>query len=144
MGVLPKKREQSPDRVYFLFREDIRFIQNIAKETRLLVKHGIDTAEQLTAHKDGLTTEIISLSGNRKHLRYQARSIKDGDKLAVVKAQISELSNKISDLRREVRLCEDIETRSADMKAKIRKAAEEQKKPQGKEMNKHEPFRGRR
>jgi hypothetical protein len=43
MGVLPKKREPNPKQVYFLFREDIRHLQCIARETRLLVKHGIDT-----------------------------------------------------------------------------------------------------
>jgi len=149
MGVLPKKREQSPGRVYFLFREDIRFIQNISKETRLLVKHGIDTAEQLTAHKDGLTAEIIALSGNRKHLRYQARSIQDEDKLAAIKTEIATLSDKIGTLRREVRLCEDIEKRSAEMKEKIHRAAESDnnrfdEKSKGKELTKHEPFRGRR
>jgi len=144
MGVLPKGREPSPNKVYFLFREDIRFIQNISKETRLLVKHGIDTAEQLTAYKDGLTREIISLAGNRKKLRYQARSIRDEDKLAAVKTEIAALSEKIGELRREVRLCEDIENRSADMKEKIHRAAEEQDKSQGKELNKNEPFRRRR
>jgi len=149
MGVLPKKRESSPGRVYFLFREDIRFIQSISKETRLLVKHGIDTAEQLTAFKDGLTAEIIALSGNRKHLRYQARSIRDEDKLAAVKTEIAALSDKIGTLRREVRLCEDIEKRSAEMKEKIHRAAESDnnrfdEKSKGKELTKHEPFRGRR
>ena len=143
MGVLPKERKPPPNAVYFLFREDIRFIQNITKETRLLVKHGIDTAEQLTAYKDGLTREIISLAGNRKKLRYQARSIKDEDKLAAVKSDIAVLSENIGKLRQEVRLCEDIEKRSADMKEKIRKAAEDEKS-NGKELNKHEPFRRRR
>lgn len=134
MGVLPKKKEPNPNRVYFLFREDIRFIRNIAKETRLLVKYGIDTTEQLTAHKDGLTIELISICGTRKHLRYQSRSICDEEKLTAVKAQISELSEKIGELRREVKLCENIETRSADMKNKLRREAEErQEKEHGKE-----------
>ena len=143
MGALPKKREQSPGRVYFLFREDIRFVQNITRETRLLVKYGIDTAEQLASFKDGLTKEIISLSGTRKHLRYQARSIRDEDKLAVVKGEVAELSAKITPLRREVRLCEDIESRSLDMEEKIQKANEPEKST-GKEMLKDDPFRGRR
>lgn len=134
MGVLPKKKEPNPNRVYFLFREDIRFVRNIAKETRLLVKYGIDTTEQLTAHKDGLTIELISICGTRKHLRYQSRSICDDEKLTAVKAQISELSEKIGELRREVRLCENIETRSADIKNKLRREAEErQEKEHGKE-----------
>ena len=30
MGVLPKTREPNPKRVYFLFREDIRHMQDIA------------------------------------------------------------------------------------------------------------------
>jgi hypothetical protein len=142
MGVLPKRKEPNPKRVYFLFREDIRFIQNIAKETRLLVKHGIDTAEQLTAHKDGLTQRVISLSSTRKHLRYQARGIRDEEKLSAVKIEIAGLSTEIGELRREVRLCEDIEKRSADMTEKIRIAAEEQKSI-GKESKQHESFRGR-
>jgi hypothetical protein len=134
MGVLPKKKEPNQNRVYFLFREDIRFIRNIAKETRLLVKYGIDTTEQLTTHKNGLTKELISICGTRKHLRYQSRSICDDEKLTAVKAQISELSEKIGELRREVKLCENIETRSADMKNKLRREAKErQEKEHGKE-----------
>lgn len=144
MGVLLKRKEPNPKRVYFLFREDIRFIQNISKETRLLVKHGIDTDVQLAAYEDGLTAEIITLSGNRKHLRYQARSIRDEEKLAAVKTEISALSGKIGELRKEVRLCEDIAVRSADMKQKIRRAAEEQDKSNGKELNSHDQFRRRR
>ena len=143
MGVLPKRKEPNPKRVYFLFREDIRFIQNISKETRLLVKHGINTAEQLAAHKDGLTQRVISLSSTRKHLRYQSRSIRDGDKLAAVKTEIADLSAQITELRREVRLCENIEKRSAEMATKIRIAAEEQKSI-GKESKQHESLRGRR
>jgi polyhydroxyalkanoate synthesis regulator phasin len=143
MGVLPKRKTPNPKAVYFLFREDIRFIQNISKETRLLVKHGIDTAEQLTAYKDGLTKEIISLSGTRKHLRYQSRSIRDEDKLAAVKSEITALSGQITELRKEVRSCEDIEKRSVDMKDKLHRAAEEQKSD-GKESKQHDKFRGRR
>ena len=141
MGAFPKKREPNPKQVYFLFREDIRFIQNISREARLLVKHGIDTAEQLSAHKDGLTGQSSKLYDARKHLRNQARSIREPDKLAAVKADISVLSSKIGELRREVRLCEDIEKRSADILDKIHKADEEKSKEQ--ELTKHEPFRRR-
>ena len=144
MGALPKKRQQSPNSVYFLFREDIRFIQNIARETRLLVKHGIDTGEQLSAHRDGLAAEMAALMETRKQLRSQARAAPDADRQAAIKAQISGLTAQIGGLRREVRLCEDIEKRSADMREKIRRAAEEQDKSKGKEVSKNEPFRRRR
>ncbi len=143
MGVLPKKKRKNPNSVYFLFREDIRFIQNISRETRLLVAHKIDTAEQLTVHKDGLASEIAGLVEARKQLRNRARSEKNEDKLAAIKTEIASLSTEIGELRKEVVLCEDIESRSAVMKEKIRKAADDNKS-KGKEMKKHEPFRGRR
>jgi len=143
MGVLPKKRRPNPKRVYFLFREDIRFIQNISRETRLLAKHGIETSEQLATHKDGLQSQINMLYSQRKHLRYKSRSIKDTDELVEVKAKIAALSEQIKELRREVRLCEDIEKRSAEMRDKIRRAAED-KKSQERELTKYEQFRGRR
>jgi len=128
--------------VYFLFREDIRKMRNFEQEIRLLAKHKIDTGEQLAAYKESLTTEMTALSGDRKRLRYQVRSIGDEEKKAVVKTEIAVLSGKIGTLRKEVRLCEDIEKRSVEMKDKLHRAAEEKSK--GREMTKHEPFRRRR
>jgi hypothetical protein len=140
MGVLPRKRTPNPKRVYFRFREDIRYMQNIARETQLLAKCGINTLEQLTAHKNGVTAKIIVLSSTRKKLRYKSRSIHDDEKLTAAKSEIAELSTKITELRREVKLCEDIETRSGVMSEKLRKSAELEKSKR-KETVKNEPFR---
>jgi hypothetical protein len=143
LGALPKKREPSPRKVYFLFREDIRFMQNISREARLLVKHGIDTIEQLDTHRDGLQSQINTLYEQRKQLRYRARSIRDENKLAAAKSEIAILSEQIGELRREVRLCEDIEKRSGEMQDKLRRAREDEKSKE-KELTKHEQFRRRR
>ena len=146
MGVIPKRREPNPKRVYFLYREDIRHMQDMAREIRLMAKHGIDTAEQLTACKDSANTQIKELSAARKHLRNQTRSINDEEKLAVVKAEISALSAQITELRQEVRSCENIESRSVEMKDKIHRAREAEiaEKSRVKEVNRNEPFRRRR
>ena len=143
MGVLPKKKTPNPKRVYFLFREDIRHMQSISKEARLLVKHKIDTAEQLAGYKESVTAKMIALSSSRKKLRYRLRSIKDENDVEVIKTEISDLSEKIGELRREVKLCEGIEKRSGDMKEKLHRANEAEKS-KGKEPAKYEPFRGRR
>ncbi len=143
MGVLPKKQEPNPRRVYFLFREDIRHMQNIARETRLLVKHGIDTDVQLAAHKGGVTAQIATLSSQRKRLSNKTRTVKGEDALAALKSEIAALSAQIGELRREVRLCENIETRSVEMKDKLHRAREDAKS-KSKEMTRHEPFRRRR
>jgi hypothetical protein len=75
MGAIPKRREPNPKQAYFLFREDIRHMQDMAREIRLMAKHGIDTAEQLTAYKDGAAKQITELSATRKHLRKVDRAL---------------------------------------------------------------------
>jgi hypothetical protein len=141
MGAFPKKRGPSPNRVYFLFREDIRFMQRISLGTRLLVKHGIDTLEQLAAHKDGLAAQIAALSGQRKLLRNRARCIKAEGLLAPVKSEIAAITEAIGALRKEANLCTDIERRSTEMGGKLRRAREDEKL-KGRERTRHELYRG--
>jgi hypothetical protein len=149
MGVLPRKRARAPNpkRVYFLFREDIRHMQNIAREIRLMVRHGIDTTEQLAAHKEGAAAQIAALSDARKRLRNRARGIRDGNGQAALKSEIAALSEKIGALRREVNLCDGIERRSLRLREKLCAARADEsarEKFKGKEVNRDEPFRRRR
>jgi hypothetical protein len=140
MGALPKKRRAASKEAYFLFREDIRFIQNISKETRLLVSHGIDTAGQLKAYKTGLNEKITEMSTARKTLRLKMKKTEGADKLAEMKSETARLSEAIGGLRKELKLCDDIEKRSTFMKDKIERARKEEK-PQRKELTKDEQFR---
>jgi hypothetical protein len=140
MGVLPRKREPNPKRVYFQFREDIRFIQRISQEARLLAKHGIDTDTQLTAHKDTLTAQIFELSDQRRILRNNIRSEKDEDRKTAIRDEIAELSSTLGKLRQEVRLCDEIEKRSAAIKSKLNQVREDEKL-KGKERKAYEHFR---
>ncbi|MDL2300141.1 relaxase/mobilization nuclease domain-containing protein [Clostridiaceae bacterium OttesenSCG-928-D20] len=143
LGALPKKRTPNPKQVYFLLREDIRYMQNISREARLLAANGIDTDVQLAAYKDGTQEKINALYTRRKSLRNRVRSITDEDKSAELKIEIASLSERIGVLRREVRLCENIEKRSAEMSEKLRLAMEAEKSNE-KEVKKDEPFRRRR
>ena len=121
-------------------------MQSMTQEIRFMAKHGIDTIEQLTAHKDSAVSQMNTLSGTRQHLRNQIRSIRDEDKLAAVKAEISALSAQIAELRREVRLCKNIESRSVEMKDKLQMAREAAtaEKSKAREVMRDESFRRRR
>jgi len=132
IGALPKNR-QSPARVHFLYREDIRKMETISKEARLLCKYRIDTQEQLSSYKDGLASEIGTLTADRKRLRGKARGIKDDGELTNVKSEITAISKRLSELRKEVKLCDGIAARSGEMKDKIRRVNEDEKS-QGKEL----------
>ena len=140
MGVLPRKREPSPKCVYFRFRGDIRFVQRISQEARLLAKHGIDTDKQLAAHKDSLTARIAEITDQRRILRNDVRSTKDEDGKTAIRSEIAELSATLGKLRQEVRLCDEIEKRSAVIEDKLHQVREEQKL-KGKERKAYEHFR---
>lgn len=143
MGAFRKAHGPPPKQAYFLFREDIRFMQRISEETRLLVKHGIDTVAQLQAHKDSLATQIDALTEQRKLLRNRCRRVGvDEGTLGATKAEIASITKNIGALRREMKLCDEVARRSVEMEGKLR-VAREAEKTKGMEQVKHELYRQR-
>ncbi len=123
LGILPRNREAiSTERLHFLLREDLRRLDIITKETRLLCTHHIDTTEQLLDYQGKIGTKMQALSEERKHLRYQVRRIKntDSDQTNKIKTEISILSDKLNMLRREMKLCEGVMVRSEEIKQKLK------------------------
>jgi uncharacterized membrane protein len=97
---------------------------------------------QLAEHKEGLAAQINSAYDDRRRLRNQVRTKNDSnDTVEQTKKEIAELSEKLKELRREVRLCEDIERRSTEMYEKLREA-NDYKKIHGKEKDRSEQLRG--
>ena len=126
LGILPKNRPpKSPKQVHMMFREDLIKLDKISKETRLLCHYRIDTTEQLFSLKEELQGKMAELANKRKHLRYQSRSVKDGEKLSEVKTEISALTKQIGELRKEVGLCDGIAARSGAMKEKLETVRQE-------------------
>ena len=118
MGILPKHRV-SNKRTHFLLREDIRYLDKLIAQTKLLCTHRIENKEQLLMYQNGLEQEMAALSGARKSLYHRLRRCKDDTKAAEYKQQIAGLSRKLSLLRKEVKLCTDILSRSKEMKKKL-------------------------
>ncbi len=108
MGKVPKYRQRPPGKVHFLYREDLLKIDRISNEIKLLFRHRIDTAEQLFSFKAGRVDEMAALVQQRQGLRNKLRRMKNGVAIADTKAQIALLSARISEVRKEVGLCDDI------------------------------------
>lgn len=145
LGIFPKDRPQNRKRLHFLLREDLLKLNNISQEVRLLVRHKIDTAEQLSLYKNGLEVQIEKLSAERKALYKKQRTVKcqSDPKLAeAVKKEIDGLTEQLKNLRREVHLCDDIAERSGVITEKL-KAVREDEQNQGKEKQQNEPIRRR-
>ena len=92
---------------------------------------------QLLLYKDSLQSEITELTEQRKGL-YSLSRKSDGEEKEAVKAQISEITERLKVIRKEVRLCEGIEARSDTLKEKLKIIRADEKEQQRKELMKNE------
>ena len=113
-------------------------MEAITQETRLLCRNHIDTAQQLLSYEGSLETEMSALLGKRKELYSQSRSAKDEDTKSQVKAELFDISKRLSILRKEVKLCEGIAARSDTLKEKLAAIRADEQEQQRKELTKNE------
>ena len=143
LGIFPKNNPKQNRRLHFLLREDLRKLDDITAETRLLVRNRIDTAEQLFSYQSEVKGKITALTAERKQLYKLQRTAAvkaDPEKAAEIKGRISALSKELAPLRKEVSLCDDIAERSGVIKEKI-KAVRKDEQIKGKERTDHVQFR---
>ena len=145
LGIFPKDRTRaSPKRLHFLLREDLRKLDAIAAETRLLVRNRIDTAGQLFLYRGEVQQKSESLIAARKELYRLSRTAAvktDKGKTAEIKSRIAAISDELAGLRKELALCDGIAVRSGIIKEKIKAVREDENK--GKEKNDYEHIRRR-
>lgn len=137
LGILPKGRKQNYAKLHYLLKDDLMKMDAITKETRLLCRCHIDTAEQLLSYQGSLETERQELTEQRKGLYSQSRKLSGGEKEAV-KAQIFDISKRLGEIRKEVRLCEGIAARSGTLKAKLQQVRADEQETKRKELMKNE------
>ena len=118
MGVLPKHRA-SVKRTHFLLREDLRYLDQIIAETKLLCSRKISDKGQLLSLKTGVEQKMKSLAGDRTALYNRLRHCRDETRRAEIKGEISSISKEISAQRKEVKLCDGILARSETMRQKL-------------------------
>lgn len=115
-------------------------MEAISKEARLLFRHHIDTEEQLSSYKQSLQDQLDALVRHRKQLHKEKNTVliqTDSDRLNVYKNQIAEGSKEISAIRKEMRLCDNILTRSVHLKATIQSIRNEKEKKEHEHNRKH-------
>lgn len=141
LGIFPRDRPQNRKRLHFLLREDLAKMDEISEEARLLARNHIDTDEQLFLYKSDLEAKIEALTEERDVLFHKRRTLavkSDKSVRAEMKDKIDLLTSEIKELRREMRLCEDIAVRSGVIKEKIKTIRKDEKE---KEVNRDEQLR---
>ncbi|TEB17093.1 Relaxase/Mobilization nuclease domain protein [Pelotomaculum sp. FP] len=125
MGILPKSRASSK-RTHFLLREDLRYLNELTAQTKLLCKNHISSKEQLVAYRSTVEQEMSALSAQRKSLYNRIRRCGNDGQVTACKEQIAGLTRQISQLRKEVKLCTGILSRSDEKKEKLHRVKQEE------------------
>ena len=109
MGVV-RKSGTSSRKTHYLLREDIRKLEKRERMASLLVKNRIETYDQLHAHQDECRELISVLCDERAKLR--------GKQTPETEARLAVIREQLKTLRREVRICDEIEEDSVLLEQK--------------------------
>lgn len=111
-------------------------MDKLTDEARLLGRNRIDTEQQLSSYKESLEARLNELIPQRRKL-YRKQNEKG------VKEEIYDINKKITVIRKEMNLCDDIAVRSGIMKEKLKKIREDQTKEneQRKEKSRNDKLR---
>lgn len=117
---LPKKRPCSRE-MYKALKEERNKIEMYSNEAKLLDKYQIDTAEQLSIFTEKISNEYIKICTERKKLRNRLRHLRSTETMQPIRDEVFKLTNRISEIHKEMKLCEDIALRSGAVEAVINK-----------------------
>ena len=111
LGELPKQKPNNRE-AYAVIKEDVRRARMYNEEAKLLGKYNINTAEELSLFTEGISKKFKGLAYQRAKLRNKLRRMHDTTEMQPIKDEISQLSLQMAELRKQMRLCEDIAARS--------------------------------
>ena len=125
MGIIPKGNPIKP--THPLIREAVLQMRQIQQEYKLLTRNHITTAEQLLYFKSGLEKRLDTLLAHRVENTRLIRAEKDEIRLQLLRKKGKELSKEIVDLKRDIRRCDNILTRSVKMQRDMEIVTREEK-----------------
>lgn len=125
-GLIPARRQQSARQLYYCMGSEIKQADRLSEQTRLLCREHIDTVEQLRAYKLSLEQKAAELIALRKGLYAQAKKQTGNGEPEAAKADIAALNETLKALRKDIRLCENVEERSTAFAERQRKLREEE------------------
>ena len=128
LGALPRK----PQRPRYAVRQDIRNLDKRIRQMEFLFRHSIDTLQQLDAYRQTQEQAVDALLTERRQLHKAAPN-------DAVKARLTQITQSLKPLRRDIWICRQIAEQSVQMQKRLRQREESR---QNTERNPaHEPDR---
>ena len=124
LGYLPRYK-QNPNHVHYLLKDELIYCEKYSQQARLLGKNDIGTITELVAYRKEKENMLAQLTAERQQLHKEKRRAIPEDMKQQKKEHITALTERIRDLRKEIKLCTDIEERSPLIEEKLRRIEEE-------------------
>lgn len=115
LGYLPKYK-QNPTKLHILLKEDLLKCDMYSEQAKLLARYHISTNEDLLLHIEEASGQIQALGERRDELRKVIKRVLPESEIENAKAEITELTAGIKNLRRELKVCRLIEERSGHVR----------------------------
>ena len=126
LGVYPK---QYPKRILTpALRLEVQKMNEISKQTELLVDKKIKTYEQLLLYKDKQKDGVREMSSKRHNLWIKHNRTSKVDEKEKIRQEIDVITKELNKYKEEVKLCEGIEKRMGIVKENIKEFEEERRK----------------
>ena len=122
-------------------RADVRKMERISEETKLLVRNNLKTNEQFFSFKEQKSKELTNLLDKRSKLWYKHKKSKSEVEKDQLKKEIDEINKQIEPIRKEVVLCKEIEERTPKLEQNVNEFNQEQENQNRKEVEKNELIR---
>ena len=113
LGALPR----NPQRPSYAVRQDIRNLDKRIRQMEFLLRHGIDTLDRLEAYRQTQEKAVAALLAERRQLHCAEPSDE-------VKARLTQITQALQPLRRDIRLCQQIAEQSVQMRERLRQGNE--------------------
>ena len=125
-----KEHPYAVKKVSAAMREDLKKLERLDEQTRLLGQNGIETEEGLCAFQERLRSDLEECLNRRRIIKKQNQALLSADRsgdpaLETVLSELSRLTGQIKTLRKEIRACDQIRERSEDVAEQLRSIREQ-------------------
>ena len=122
-----KNHPERIQRPSYLLREDVIKLDRYIAIAKLLIDNKIETVADLQAYREGLQESVAKLTTERQDLRNtlkRAERMEDEPAKRNCTTQIKQISASLRKMRKEVKLCDEIEAYSNQVSEKLRQSRE--------------------
>jgi hypothetical protein len=119
LGAYKRQSQDNSGRMHFLIREDLRHLDDLMADEKLLSRENVTTTKQLASFMGRLKTEIGALVAERSSIGYHLRTRSGATGKTKDDPRIKAINKRLRQLRKEVRQCDRIAERSCALAERI-------------------------